>query len=225
MQTLRSITPETRPPMNMGTIRLLWVLGVLQLTFQTGIAQELTVQDSTQQSPAVLPATVSLSQFKERILTLSQRVRESVESDSFTPERLAAQRDLVNELSRFLAEASPSEFSMENQLSKTESSTKPLPADQSTSPETGQGATAGLAPASPLTREDDLGLLPPRDSLADAVWGHLPALERDDLMRTYSESYLPGYEDQVRNYFEQLAKLQPGTPNSGEHISVPTRAE
>ena len=56
--------------------------------------------------------------------------------------------------------------------------------------------------------EPDRSLTTPerRRVLADAVWGHLPPREREELMRTFSERFLPKYEEQVRRYFEALSR-------------------
>lgn len=70
------------------------------------------------------------------------------------------------------------------------------------------GATAGQPPATTVQPQAEFQNLSHRENLSDAVWGHLPPQERNDLLRTYSESYLPGYELQVRRYFEKLARRQ-----------------
>ncbi len=63
--------------------------------------------------------------------------------------------------------------------------------------------TAG--PATP-----DAGSQQPRSvrPLADAIWGHLPARERDELYQSFSEQYLPQYDRALREYFRALAEMQ-----------------
>ena len=44
-----------------------------------------------------------------------------------------------------------------------------------------------------------------KSRLGDSVWGHLPERIREELYRSFSESYAPGYESMVSRYFERLA--------------------
>ncbi|MEW4489741.1 hypothetical protein AB1L42_16790 [Thalassoglobus sp. JC818] len=73
------------------------------------------------------------------------------------------------------------------------------PTDGATGDGAGQGPDESPAPANWSAWQ--------RATLEDAVWGHLPPQERRQLSRTYSETFLPGYEDQVKAYFERLARL------------------
>lgn len=43
-----------------------------------------------------------------------------------------------------------------------------------------------------------------RRNLATSVWGHLPEKERDEMLGTFSERFLPAYDDLVRQYYEAL---------------------
>jgi hypothetical protein len=45
-----------------------------------------------------------------------------------------------------------------------------------------------------------------RRNLATSVWGHLPDREREAMLQSYRENFLPGYEDLVESYYEALAE-------------------
>ena len=68
--------------------------------------------------------------------------------------------------------------------------------------------------------------------LADAIWGHLPARERDELYQSYSEQYLPQYDRALREYFRALAEIpgdamgdapdeRPSSPDDSRGSSTP----
>lgn len=45
-----------------------------------------------------------------------------------------------------------------------------------------------------------------QDELVRDVWGHLPPSQRQKLLNTYSDKYLPTYDELVRSYFAALAE-------------------
>jgi len=45
-----------------------------------------------------------------------------------------------------------------------------------------------------------------KEVLAKDVWGHLPPSLRRKLLNSYSDQYLPQYDELVRRYFESLAE-------------------
>ena len=131
-------------------------------------------------------------------------------SEGITAESIADQRALQQELSSLLmnsatTEQQPLQLSTQDSGNDEES---PLRNGSGSSSSGTQGNGAGEAAATNPQKNQSGEPLQLREKLADAVWGHLPPQERNDLIRTYSESYLPEYEDQVRNYFEKLAKLK-----------------
>lgn len=61
-----------------------------------------------------------------------------------------------------------------------------------------------------------------RRNLATAVWGHLPDREREVMLQSYRETFLPGYEDLVEDYYQALAKQRLATdPLLDDSESVP----
>lgn len=104
----------------------------------------------------------------------------------------------------------------------------PVPSDEpSAGGETGNASSGGTgdqaaggertnnaADSSDRPGEAELsdGEIQHRRNLANAVWGHLPARERDRMEGAFSERFLPQYDDLVRRYYESLATDSTGEP-------------
>ncbi|MDB4439840.1 hypothetical protein N9153_02835 [Planctomicrobium sp.] len=191
-----------------------WLL--VSTSFLVGISRASVAQDVSpieinplqpKQSPS---SAKPVSELKSRLLTLSENILQRMNSEGITAESIADQRALQQELSSLLmnsatTEQQPLQLSTQDSGNDEES---PLRNGSGSSSSGTQGNGAGEAAATNPQKNQSGEPLQLREKLADAVWGHLPPQERNDLIRTYSESYLPEYEDQVRNYFEKLAKLK-----------------
>lgn len=54
------------------------------------------------------------------------------------------------------------------------------------------------------TQADSSTLAP--KTRTNSVWGHLPPRQQESLLRSLSDSFLPGYESQIKRYYEALAE-------------------
>ena len=191
-----------------------WLLvstSFLVVISRASVAQDVSPIEINPLQPKQSPSSAKpVSELKSRLLTLSENILQRMNSEGITAESIADQRALQQELSSLLmnsatTEQQPLQLSTQDSGNDEES---PLRNGSGSSSSGTQGNGAGEAAATNPQKNQSGEPLQLREKLADAVWGHLPPQERNDLIRTYSESYLPEYEDQVRNYFEKLAKLK-----------------
>lgn len=163
---------------------------------------------------------INIQENASQLLQLSAEIVEKMKSEGLSRERVAEQRKMSQQLARLLNDSS--EGALQPLQAETNSTQQPDTTTDSSSGSATSGTQsdgAGLAGAiEPGTQSNSPLRL--RENLADSVWGHLPPQERRDLIRTYSESFLPEYEEQVRAYFERLAKLKLQSPSS-----QPSRSE
>ncbi|TWT52336.1 hypothetical protein KOR42_30220 [Thalassoglobus neptunius] len=147
---------------------------------------------------------------QKRVLEL---IRQLLSTDSQTDSLAnpkSEQAESTDRLEAGQSEGEPSEGTAEQRPESSEmTSNDPSNSSQGgSSEEPTDGATghgAGQGPAKEPAAENWSPWQ--RATLEDAVWGHLPPQERRQLSRTYSETFLPGYEDQVKAYFERLTRL------------------
>lgn len=191
-----------------------WILvltGFLVSIPRVCVAQDVSTIESNSDLSQDNPSSAeSLDELKSRLLSLSENILQRMNSEGISAKSIAEQRALQQELSALLMnsetiERQPLQSSTQNRANDEES---PLRNGSGSSSSGTQSNGAGEASATNTQSNQSGEPLQLREKLADAVWGHLPPQERNDLIRTYSESYLPEYEDQVRNYFEKLAKLK-----------------
>lgn len=174
------------------------------------------------------PLTRTPAETVKRLLNTSLHVAETFDREGISPKSVVAQQQLINDLTKLLEQSgrakSPADAPTQSQFQNSDTSDQ-----RNSNPPQGtqSSSTAGQAPVAQVLPNIDIGNLDQRENFADAVWGHLPPRERNDLLRTYSESYLPGYENRVQRYFEKLAKLRHRRPDKSsmkiEHVSPPRR--
>lgn len=164
--------------------------------------------------PAVMAETSStLGETARRVVETAGEVTQQLKSGILNRDLVLKQESIARDLKTLLD-------STRGELP----SPQPVPGQPGSSsdrPPTGSSSTAG--PSGGERRQDDersaestraeqqrndAAQSPPvtPDDLADAVWGHLPRHERDELIRTFNERYLPKYDAWVRRYFELLAE-------------------
>lgn len=145
---------------------------------------------------------------------LSERVTQAVTKEGISPHTVKQQRKLAELLKTILSDSKGSSSVAGNAEKQQTSRIDPSSQNQSNSSQETPPAQLDRSTSSPgLAGETSTANTPPEhlptpENLADSVWGHLPPRERNDLLKSYSESYLPGYENQVRDYFERLARLR-----------------
>ncbi len=146
----------------------------------------------------------SLQDVTAQITKLSRKRLAILEADGVTRESLTAQEKLIEALEQFISQS----VGKQSSTSQTPMNSDGQGDSGKTAGNSEQSGNAGMAPRDHQNQPDEVENLKAPSNLVDSVWGHLPEQERNDLLRTYSESYLPGYEERVRRYFEQLAKLR-----------------
>lgn len=163
------------------------------------------------------PTAQTLAETTSRLLSTSQHVAKTFRKEGISPKSIVAQQQLINALAKLLDQSGQAQSATDPMAT----SQIPKGGDQEFSQGTESGSTAGQAPAVQASPNMEIGDLNQRENFADAFWGHLPPQERNDLLRTYSESYLPGYEKRVQHYFEKLAKLRRRQPSNSPKESSP----
>ncbi|QDT35212.1 hypothetical protein [Thalassoglobus polymorphus] len=146
----------------------------------------------------------SLQEITGQITKLSRKTLATLEAEGVTRESLAAQKKLIEALEQFVSQSAGKQSS----ASQTPMNSDGKGDSGKTAGNSEQAGNAGMAPRDDQNQSAGAEDIKVPSNLVDSVWGHLPEQERNDLLRTYSESYLPGYEERVRRYFEQLAKLR-----------------
>lgn len=149
---------------------------------------------------------------REQLLSTAEKVTDALHQGRLDRDIISQQTEIVEELKRWLS-ASRMESPMpidpqqaappESQPESKPSAAPGGPAEGRRQEEDDQAESARTSEAPP---SDDPSPLPDRPGLADAVWGHLPPREREELLRTFNERYLPRYDSWVRRYFEALAE-------------------
>lgn len=198
--------------------------GLLQ---STGLSAEIPISTAPPKSSSErtdTPLPESLAELRLR----SQAAVESLRTHGLDEQSLARQQhllELLENLTRFSRDEATAAQATEEERPAGEAPVE-QPPGREVADGTSPSDTAG-SPAGPGDRTGDsagqAAVVPPpsateslphfgREQLADAVWGHLPPIERQELLQSYSEAFLPGYEDQVRRYFERLARLRQSTP-------------
>jgi hypothetical protein len=149
---------------------------------------------------------------REQLLSTAEKVTDALNRGRLDREVIAQQTEIVEELKRWLSASqmeSPAMSAPQPGPPDPQPGTEPAPA--SGGPAEGKRTQDEADQAeSARTRDEpepaESAPLPDRPGLADAVWGHLPPREREELLRTFNERYLPRYDSWVRRYFEALAE-------------------
>ena len=140
----------------------------------------------------------------------SKTASDQLSRHGLSQEVVKAQAKVIAHLQMILSATSPASESPKSRTENSQATANSAANQSSETPET----QAGLASDQTFNRTQSTAPQT-RDKLRDAVWGHLPPREKQDLSRTYSERYLPGYEEQVRRYFERLSRLRKPQNNQG----------
>jgi hypothetical protein len=128
-------------------------------------------------------------------------------------EASAAQKDVVTQLEKLIAELSKKcqggQCNNPNPQQSQRSQSKPGKKSGSAS---GQGRTAARDSTDRLDRASakpvDKGEL---EAMIKELWGHLPQRQREQMMQSFSDEFLPKYELEIEQYYERLSEEQ-GTP-------------
>jgi hypothetical protein len=117
---------------------------------------------------------------------------------------IRGQRDVLEALDQMLsAPKTPSDPGQSPRGAEAGASPQPGGPSTGTGPNR-EGAAAESTPGDRDSRPVAVDL-ERRRNLATSVWGHLPDREREQMLQSFRENYLPGYEDHVEAYYEALA--------------------
>lgn len=214
----------TREQFRQGTSRS-WngLRGVAGILLLAGVVEA--------QSPDVVPARTSAAIDAAR--TAAEEAAAQLREGTATGAVVALQDTVVKQLEALLA-VSPRQAEGLDSAATTSTDASPMgpvgeppgtagpgpapmggtgePASGSRNAAESQGGQlrADESPAPMQEREQNL-----RSRLGDAVWGHLPERIREELYRSFSETYAPGYESMVSRYFEKLAAPESSREESG----------
>lgn len=188
------------------------------LAFAMGSVGAISAQDAGEAESGVAEATTSpdatATEQEEQLLAqrivaslaeASERLREGGIGDETISLQQSAASDLEALLAKLKAAAKPSPQESESPSPSTTPGSSSTQGGQSSesnsnldaaasSEKTHQGA---VDPAAELQRRRDL---------AQSVWGHLPPRVQDELKRSFSERFVPRYEEAIRRYYEALAR-------------------
>jgi hypothetical protein len=133
---------------------------------------------------------------------------------------VTVQKQVVDQLDQLIAELSKQcqggECEPSDQQPKPGQQSQAKPGSSSST--TGQGQNAARdstdrlnnASATPVDKTDF-------DELAKQLWGHLPERTREQMMQSFSEEFLPKYEQEIEEYYRRLsednAENRPQTPD------------
>ncbi|MEX1094795.1 MAG: hypothetical protein WED34_02035 [Planctomycetales bacterium] len=165
--------------------------------------------------PTAATAAPSLDETIGRMRVVQERIAQQDPGR----ETRALQQRIIDDLDRLIeqAKSQPSSAGGGSSANIARAEPEPRPAAE---PPTGdasatkQGGAGGERSATANDSEDrvDPGqatdAVPDaqRDLVQDVVWGHLPPDVRRQMLSTYTDKYLPKYDDVVRKYFEALAE-------------------
>ncbi|MFG0331738.1 MAG: hypothetical protein ACF8TS_00125 [Maioricimonas sp. JB049] len=174
--------------------------------------------DETAQASA---AVVPLEQLPGRVLKGMQAAGERMSGGQFDPDTVALQRQLIADLDVLMAamenpappsappspspSPQPPQSQPDGQPEGSQASAGPGapaggPGERTAAPATGSDARTGPGEVSETERRRR------RRELADAAWGHLPPRLQEEMRRSFSERYLPEYEQLIRSYYKTLAE-------------------
>jgi hypothetical protein len=176
-------------------------------------AQPAPTPTTPAQAPSDSPSAVGEQELAQRIVASLTEASERLKTGDPDSATASLQQSAVSDIEALLARlrASPrptpqesdsasqssSKSGSESQGSGAESSNRNPDAAQSSEDASG----AAVDPQAELTRRRDL---------VQAVWGHLPPKVQEELRRSFSEHFVPRYDEAIRRYYEALAR-QPRT--------------
>ncbi len=122
-----------------------------------------------------------------------------------------AQAEVVAQLDQLIAE-----LSKQCNCSGSKPSDKPpLPSQRSHAKPGKSGSKAGRGKAPARDSNDDLSGTANKPAESDQrdlneivkhLWGHLPEREREQMMQSFSDEFLPKYELEIEQYYERLSE-------------------
>jgi hypothetical protein len=122
------------------------------------------------------------------------------------------QQDVVSQLDKLIAELSKQ---CQGQCQGGQSDKPPDP-NQNGKPKPGKSGTAagsGKAPARDSSDRLDRASAQPVDKgdvneLVKELWGHLPERAREQMLQSFSDEFLPKYEQEIQQYYRRLSEEQ-----------------
>lgn len=163
----------------------------------------------------------------ERAIEGMRAAGQRIEARDVGEKTLAVQRQVIDDLSKLLEllkqkqqnqqqnqqqdqqqnQRQNSNQDQNQQQNQQQKAPKPSPQTQQTEAEKSREASERKAAARRGAAEDE------RQKMVKDVWGHLPPHLREAMLNSFSEKYLPKYEDLVKRYYEALAERNRNRPS------------
>ncbi len=169
--------------------RLIVVTSCLCLMTSIGFAQVNNVEERT----------------KSEVLSQLNSITNRLNHAELDAALIEQQRQLLSNLRRVfkLPATTPKEIQSETPPQQSPDKDDSPPGGETTQP--AQPPKVGNMTAPQNSETPDFRPLT-KPKLTDAVWGHLPPQEQQELIRTFNETFVPEYEEQIRKYFENLSQ-------------------
>lgn len=145
------------------------------------------------------------------IVEIPQRMQQAARemADGDLPDAIEHQWQVLAALDELLASASP-QAAGQTGGSAAQEQPVGVSGNESNGPATGTGVGSEGAARESSSQSAGQGggavQVERRRNLATAVWGHLPDRVREEMLQSYSEEFLPEYEELVERYYEALAE-------------------
>jgi hypothetical protein len=195
------------------TAALVSVVFLLQFAVSAASGDDQAPSEPPPAPAAETPSAVGEQELAQRIVASLTEASERLKAGEPDGSTAALQQSALSDIEALLARlrASPRPAPQESD-SASQSSSK------SGSESQGSGAeTSNRNPDAAQSSEDAQGAavdpqaaLQRRRDLVQAVWGHLPPKVQEELRRSFSEHFVPRYDEAIRRYYEALAR-QPRT--------------
>lgn len=141
------------------------------------------------------------------VTSAADKIASQLSSQPLSPEIIRQQRALATALQRLLHRGEQRELQSgsESVVRSSESTSSPDPAAvPPPAVDSAETRPESTVPAGDPSVPFRIMLLD--RPLADAVWGHLPQHERDELYQSLTEKFLPKYENALKSYYKALAE-------------------
>ncbi len=150
-----------------------------------------------------------------QVVIEAQTLASQMKAGQVSTELVNRQRDLAARLQQLLVQGQtiPPLPPAESTPGTADEVLSTNPAESQGAVSAGPGVSPESATRSPNSPAAEAALIPVVapgvHPLTDAVWGHLPQHERDELYRSFTEKFLPKYDNALKAYFRALAEEDP----------------
>jgi hypothetical protein len=162
--------------------------------------------------PTTQPAAASspLGRIQQHMQNASALLAQPVTQSQPGSLKLAgsAQHEVISDLDKLIAELSKQCQCQGGQSNKPPNPTKPGTPKPGSKPSMAAGRGNAPAHESSDRLDRDTAKQPEKGDVNDLVkvlWGHLPERDREQLLQSFSEEFLPKYEREIQQYYQRLS--------------------